>query len=169
MATSLLYCPLCGAANPVENSLCFACKQVLPGSGDNMQQPFLLQGRYQVLTQAGMGGFGAVYKAVDTHTQGRLVALKQINLRGLLPQEIIDATDGFNREVEILSRLSHPHLPRIHTQFTDPEHWYIVMDFIDGETLESYLRAPAMPGVEAIRALGLDEVLEIGLPGSKQV
>src|SRR5437763_1808889 len=79
------------------------------------------------------------------------------------PQENIEATDGFNREVQILSTLAHAHLPRIHAHFTDPEHWYIVMDFIEGATLEYYLRDTTSSNNSAIRALTLDEVLDIGL------
>src|SRR2546425_1902469 len=69
-----------------------------------------------------------------------IIAIKQVNLRGLSPQEIIEATDGFHREVLLLSTLAHVNLPRIYDSFTDPEHWYLVMDFIEGETLEQYLR-----------------------------
>ena len=68
-----------------------------------------------------------------------MVAIKEIRLQGLKPNEVIDATDTFNREASILSELRHPNLPRIYDSFTAPEHWYLVMDFIDGETLETYL------------------------------
>jgi WD40 repeat protein len=94
---------------------------------------------------------------VDTQDGGRIVAVKQINLRGLSAQEIIEATDGFNREVSLLSSLRHQSLPEIRDTFTDPEHWYVVMDFIAGATLEEYFQSRA----EA--RLPLREVLEIGL------
>ena len=163
MTSSLLYCPSCGAANAPDHAACFACKQPLALHIATDEQINLLHNRYQLLTQVGMGGFGAVYKALDPGNQNRPVAVKQINLRGLTPQEAIEATDGFNREVQMLSQLSHAHLPRIHAHFTDPEHWYVVMDFIDGETLEHYLRDITSAKENAIRALSLDEVLDIGL------
>ncbi len=131
---------------------------------DRASSNTLLQERYQILAQLGTGGFGAVYKAADTRAHNQIVAIKQINLRGLTPQETIEATDGFNREVQLLSALTHARLPHIHDHFTDPDHWYLVMDFIDGETLEHYLRDVASPSSQAtIRALPLDEVLDIGL------
>ncbi len=159
MGVSFLYCPTCGAANGPAEQICFACQETLavPPTEDG-----LLQGRYRLLAQVGSGGFGAVYKALDMHHEQKPVAIKQIHLRGLSPQEMIDATDGFNREVQILSHLSHPHLPQIHEHFTDPDHWYLVMDFIDGVTLEEYLQNPATPQ-GLIRSLLLDEVLDIGL------
>lgn len=163
MMPALLYCPACGAANAPDHDLCFACQQPLALHVSANMQTSLLHNRYQMLTQVGTGGFGAVYKALDTRDRNRLVAIKQINLRGLTPQEVIEATDGFNREVRMLSTLSHAHLPRIYTHFTDPEHWYVVMDFIVGENLEHYLRDITSAQENAIRALALDEIIDIGL------
>jgi serine/threonine protein kinase len=40
----------------------------------------------------------------------------------------------------MLSRLSHRNLPRIYDHFTDPTHWYVVMQYIEGETLEDSLK-----------------------------
>lgn len=120
----------------------------------------LLHERYRLLTQVGTGGFGAVYRAEDTLQDGEIVAVKQINLQGLSAQQKIEATDGFYREVRLLSGLKHPNLPAIHDSFTDPEHWYIVMDFIEGETLETYLKqrfSGQQPG------LPLNEMIALGL------
>lgn len=119
----------------------------------------LVKERYRILEQVGTGGYGAVYQAFDVWKR-RVVALKQINLAGLRSHEVIEATDTFNREVQILSDLSHPHLPTIYEHFTDPEHWYLVMDFIEGRTLETILDAAEKT---ENRAFSLDEALSIGL------
>ena len=156
MIPSSLYCQVCGAANATDRSVCFACNRPLHiAESDNT---VLLQGRYRILTQVGKGGFGAVYRAEDTQKHGGIVAVKQINLRGLTSQETIEATDAFNREVSLLSKLSHPNLPHIYDDFTDPEHWYLVMDFIEGETLETYLEAKC-----ANYTASLDEILTLGI------
>ena len=162
MTATPFYCPTCGAANSVSESVCFACKRQLDQVDDERADELLLQGRYEVLSQVGTGGFGAVYRARDIEKGDEVVAVKQINLRGLSSQETIEATDGFNREVQLLSALSHEHLPRIHDHFTDAEHWYLVMDFIAGETLERYLMDEAVSR-QAIRMLSFDEILSIGL------
>jgi serine/threonine protein kinase len=100
----------------------------------------ILEGRYRILARIGEGGYGIVYKARDRHKLfGNLVAIKVITLAALSPQEQIEATDTFNREITLLSGLKHRNLPHICDRFTDAEHWYIVMDYIDGLTLENLL------------------------------
>ena len=139
MSTSTWYCTTCGAANESLNTHCFACAQPYVDNATEIASLDMLLGRYRLLTQVGVGGFGVVYKAIDTHRSDQIVAIKQINLRGLSPQKMIEATDAFNREVQHLTPLQHPNLPRIFDHFTDPDHWYLVMEFIEGETLERYL------------------------------
>jgi len=118
---------------------------------------FLLAGRYRILQQIGQGGFATVYKAQDRGHNNRLVALKQIHLEALSLQEMIDASDGYNREVTHLSSLRHRSLPRIYTHFTDDQHWYIVMEHLAGKTLEEHLRSTRQG------FLPVKRTLEIGL------
>lgn len=203
-----LFCDECGAANGMQAIVCFACNQPLNPSflAPTIQAPItpvasmalapiststaepLLPGtvlarRYRIEEEIGQGGFGIVYKARDINWNRR-VAIKQINLHALNAKEIIEATDSYNREVKLLSTLVHPNLPRIYDHFTDPEHWYLVMDFIEGETLEEYLEAagtrqkkyffgllparkslptPAAQGTQQASRLPVREVLDIGI------
>jgi len=151
--SSQLYCNNCGAANQDQAEHCFVCEVPLHAPSKEL----LLKERYRVLVPVGQGGFGAVYKVEDTRDRNRLLAIKEINLSALTAQEAIEATAAFNREVHLLSDLTFPNLPRIYDHFTDREHWYLVTDFIEGETLEQYL--------ERTRSgrLPLKEVLEIGI------
>ena len=162
MLSSERYCINCGAANALEAELCFACGLSLkitaplsletPGNGHR-----LLLERYRILAQVGKGGFSAVYKAADTRSNDQHIAIKAITLSGLKPQEIIEATEAFNREMQLLSALKHPNLPRIYNHFADKECWYLVMDFIEGPTLEKHLET--MPD----KRLPPGEVFELGL------
>ncbi len=161
--TTSRFCPQCGADNAPANVLCHACQQPLAISTGMHETSALLNERYMVLAEVGAGGFGAVYQARDTWEKNRLVAVKQINLKGLSSQEIIEATDAFNREAQILTTLNHPLLPRIFDRFSDPEHWYLVMNFIDGSTLDEYLQQHVANALPARVGLPLGETLAIGL------
>ena len=163
------FCDVCGAEIPLAATLCPVCgqaSQIPPRSyvAQNLPSPIqppmqrysVLMHRYRILEKIGEGGFGLVYKASDKKN-GRIVAIKQINVAALSMQEIIDATDSYNREITILPRLMHKSLPQLYEYFTDEDHWYIVMEYINGETLEEKLTK--LPGGR----LPVQQVLDIGI------
>jgi len=117
----------------------------------------LLKERYRILEQVGKGGFGAVYQAADTLFGYRLVAVKEMGQSRLSPQELASAIEAFKREAHLLAGLQHPNIPTINDYFGEAGHWYFVMDFIDGETLEEYLRK-SRGGY-----LPVEKVLDIGV------
>ncbi len=160
-------CSICGTANPAQAAFCFACGKPLQQTIQTTQTPAptgtgvlaaatLIQQRYRILAQVGKGGFGAVYKAADTKLGDRVVALKEMSQSGLSTQEAAEATENFKREALLLAGLMHPNLPRIYDHFFDQGHWYLVMDFIEGETLEDMLD-------KAGGKLPLDKALAIGI------
>ena len=177
MVTSTLYCDSCGTANRREARFCFSCGQSLQAvlqfaqassSGEvtgsptgNLLRDHLLKRRYRVLSQLGKGGMGAVYKAEDVQFGNRLVAVKEMSQSWLPPQEIAVATEAFKREALLLAGLRHPHIPRTYDHFFDGGRWYLVMDFIDGQTLEEYLNSGNFRARK--RRLPVDEVLDIGI------
>jgi eukaryotic-like serine/threonine-protein kinase len=136
MHTDSMYCASCGAAHEDGTPLCHACRHPVNALSNHT---ILLGSRYRLLTQIGAGGFGAVYLATDSQNPDARIAIKQINLHGLSARQVIEATATFERERAILARLNHPQLPRMYATFEDTEHWYLVMDFFAGETLEQYL------------------------------
>ncbi len=115
---------------------------------------FLLQGRYEVIKRLGEGGFGQVYRAYDLARHRQFVAIKQITIGQLHAQEAIEATESYHRELAHLSQLQHANLPRMYDHFSDQTHWYLVMEYIDGETLEESL--------DGGQPLPVSEVLTIG-------
>jgi len=130
MDTTAFYCSSCGAANQTGTANCFACGHPLPTSTPNeinLSQQLLHQ-RYHIINIIGTGGYAAVYRARDTQSGNRLVAIKEINLQGLTPKAAIEATDTFNRELSLLSTLTHPNLPRVLDHFTDSAHWYLALN-----------------------------------------
>jgi WD40 repeat protein/tRNA A-37 threonylcarbamoyl transferase component Bud32 len=115
----------------------------------------ILKQRYYLIQQLGKGGMGIVYKARDAQLGNRLVAIKEMSQRNLSSQQLIHATTAFRREALLLANLSHQNLPRIYDHFDEDGKSYLVMDFIEGETLAELLSQ--MPG----RGLLLEEVLLI--------
>ena len=146
-------CLKCGATCEAAVQVCPACgaslKTTLPLNENvgtlatlrlahHLQANSLFKARYRIIRLVGVGGFGAVYEAQDM-LEHRQVAIKEIGLIGLTSQEMIEVTGSFNREAQLLSSLQHPSIPGIYAQLTDTEHWYLVMDFIAGQTLEEKL------------------------------
>ena len=174
MVSSTVYCDNCGAANRPQARFCIACGQTMPvvasappivhrepapssPSSTGLLAPHsLLKGRYRILSRLGQGGMGAVYKAEDTEIGDRPVAVKEMSQRNLDPREIAEATDAFKREAHLLGRLFHRHLPRIYDHFAEGGRWYLVMDFIEGDTLEEHLTS-------AGGTLSVEEALDIGM------
>ena len=166
MSFSPLFCDICGVANRPQATFCFSCGQFLHtstatksalGSATGLlNYNTLINQRYRILSQVGKGGFGAVYKAADTQLSNRLVAIKEMSQSSLSPQELLEATETFKREANMLANLTHPHLPRIYEQFSEMGRWYLIMDFIAGETIESYLSHSG-------GKLPLEKVLDLGI------
>ncbi len=143
MQPAPLSCPSCGTAYHPGARFCSHCAQALPTQPASatglLPLNRLLKGRYRLVSQVGKGGFGAVYKAEDTELGDRQVAIKEMSQRGLAPDQLATLTEAFKSEALLLAKLVHPNLPRIYEQFAEGGRWYLVMDFIEGQTLEQYL------------------------------
>ncbi|MGH2496737.1 MAG: tetratricopeptide repeat protein [Ktedonobacteraceae bacterium] len=135
------FCDACGAANPPTARYCQHCASLMPfrHTTGMLVGPTLLANRYQLLSCIGQGGMGAVYKAADTRFNNRAVAIKEMSTSGLPAARLQEAEEAFEREAHLLADLLHPNLPRIYEHFAENDRSYLVMDFIDGQTLEEFL------------------------------
>ena len=99
--------------------------------------PGVLRGRYRVVRPLGRGGMGAVYLATDALFGDRPCAVKELlGDPAATPAEAAEAEERFAREARLLASLAHPNLPKVHDYFSEQGKSYLVMEFIDGETLE---------------------------------
>lgn len=115
----------------------------------------LLGNRYHILRRIGGGGMGVVYLAQDQRLPGRQCAVKEMSLIQLAPQDRNWAIQAFRQEAQMLANLHHPGLAAVSDFFAESGNWYLVMDYVEGETLKARLeRAPG-------GRLALDEALRI--------
>jgi serine/threonine-protein kinase len=96
-------------------------------------------GHFELLELVGRGAMGTVYRAVDPII-GRLVAIKVIRLVGYNDgEEAAFLKERLFKEARVAGSLSHPGIVTVHQLGTQDDQAYIVMEYIDGSTLESRL------------------------------
>src|ERR1022692_295331 len=98
-------------------------------------------GPYEIIGPLGAGGMGDVYKARDTRLD-RTVAIKICGVR---------FTDRFEREARAISSLNHPHIFALYDIGRENSLEFLVMEHLEGESLEARLRNGPLPVAEALR------------------
>jgi serine/threonine protein kinase/roadblock/LC7 domain-containing protein len=107
-------------------------------------------GPYEIQSPLGAGGMGEVYRACDTRLD-RMVAIK------ILPTHLSsnpEAKQRFDREARAISSLNHPNICTLHDVGDQDGIDYLVMEFLEGETLADRLRKGPLP---------LEQVLKYGI------
>ena len=122
----------------------------------------LLHKRYHIQRVIGQGGMGAVYQAKDVKRQ-TICAIKEMSLSMVPGSERQQAIQNFKIEAKMLWGLNHPNLPAFTGFFSEGQRYYMVMEYVDGYTLEELLERNNGPFSER-RVLGwarqLCDVLE---------
>lgn len=108
-----------------------------------------LLGSYRIEEHIASGGMGEVYKARHTQLE-RWVAIKVIR-EGIADDPA--TLERFHREAKSASRLEHPNICRVYNFGQDGQRSYLVLEFLEGETLAATM---------ANRKLSLAEVLKVG-------
>lgn len=98
--------------------------------------------RYELARYAGAGGMGAVYRAFDLHEQ-TFVAIKF--LKPDIAERSPEYIELFQKEARIVQDLKHPHIVTILDSGTDEEIPFMVMEWIDGKSLEDVISAGELP------------------------
>src|SRR5215813_5530757 len=110
-------------------------------------------GKYEVIRELGKGATSSVYEALDPFVN-RHVAIKVVFAEALGDKEHGRRYHKlFVTEASLAGKLSHPHIVSIFDAVADDEASYIVMEYVDGSTLEQYCRAEHL--------LPINKVIEI--------
>jgi predicted Ser/Thr protein kinase/predicted nucleic acid-binding protein len=146
-------CPACGrkaaVADEARDVVCDCGRRFDPAARPTVSDPFLgreLKG-YRVEELIGSGGMGTVYRATQL-SLGRPVALK------VLPPNVSDDPQfvhRFHREAEILAALAHPNVVQVIDRGEAEGRYFIVMEYVDGESLRALLRRGPVPPRDACR------------------
>src|SRR5713101_6684281 len=104
-------------------------------------------GPYEVQSSLGAGGMGEVYRACDTRLD-RTVAIK------ILPSHLSSNTEAkqrFDREARAISSLNHPNICTLHDVGHHDGTDYLVMEFLEGETLADRVRKGPLPREQVLK------------------
>lgn len=157
-------CPACEKKIPDDSKFCNECGYSFSsgGSTGQLDADTILENRYVIVKTLGHGGMGAVYLALDRRLGNCTVAIKEMSTR-TLTGDLKTAIAAFKKEASILESMQHPALPGILNFFTNgEERWYLVMDYIEGQTLaEVARRRGPIPEAEVLHwARQLCEILD---------
>ncbi len=103
-------------------------------------------GPYEIVSALGAGGMGEVYRAHDPRLD-RTVAIK------VLPSHLSsdpDLKQRFEREARMISKFSHPHICTLYDIGSQEGTDYLVMEYVEGETLEQRLAKSPLPPAQAL-------------------
>ena len=120
----------------------------------------LLANRYRIVRQLGQGGMGSVWLAEDTQLDGKQFAIK------MLPSILVSNRRAYAQlksEALVAMKLVHPNIVQIRAFEENEGNPFLVMDYIDGQTLDDYLAdvatasSPSRNGGDAVATSGLSE------------
>jgi Tol biopolymer transport system component/predicted Ser/Thr protein kinase len=114
-------------------------------------------GPYEILSAIGAGGMGEVYKARDTRLD-RIVAIK------VLPTHLADRSElreRFEREAKTVASLNHPHICTLYDTGHQDDIDFLVMEYLEGETLAQRLQKGPLPQVQVLQfAIEISDALD---------
>lgn len=119
----------------------------------------LLDGKYKILNEIGHGGMSTVYLAINEKAN-KTWAVKEVRKNGQENFQVVK--QSLIMEIEMLKKLSHPNLPSIVDIIDTEDDFFIVMDFIEGNSLEDYIQEKKRLSQEEVvsYALQLGSVLK---------
>ena len=111
----------------------------------------LIDGKYKILNQIGKGGMSVVYLAINEKAN-KTWAVKEVRKDGVQNYEVV--RQGLIVETDLLKKLKHPNLPSIIDVIDEDDIFLIVMDYIEGNSLETLLKEEGAQPQEKVISWG---------------
>ncbi len=144
MEKDIIICPYCGAENKGDSNFCIKCgyplnADITPTMEVSREIFFVgkvIDDRYEVLKLVGKGGMGMVYLAKDKRLK------KNVAIKTLPPSLLEDKTfkERLVREAVTLGQIEHPNICNVYDIVVKNDYAYIVMQYIEGESLADLLK-----------------------------
>ncbi len=168
-------CPSCKAENRPGVRYCSNCGKLLaasssmnatdrtlaspPATSRSLTPGASLQGgRYTIKRVLGQGGMGAALLATDYRLDSKLVVIKELLADPATPQ---DDVRNFRREVSTLAHIDHPLIPNVTDHFQEGTRYFMVQEYVEGETLEEHMEQLHQAMRERDVLIYASEVLDI--------
>src|SRR5579859_3469610 len=149
-------CPKCSKIDVIGKNFCGSCGYKFPPSCNpsvpiqlqsgpilkhvqKLQPNDILHGKYQIQKSMGSGGMGIVYLAHD------LVLKRYVVIKALLSEDDLDHIAQSIKEREFLAALKHENIVAIYDFISEGQTGYIVMEYVNGETLDAIMRRQGAP------------------------
>ena len=131
----------------------------------------LIKQRYLLETKIGSGGMSDIYRATDTFLQKAGVADCTVAIKVLQPQYVNqpEALQLLLQEAHKTQQLSHPNIVRVFDVDSDQQHHFIVMEFLDGESLEQVIKRYKPKGLPLKSACNLLQQIADALNYAHQI
>ncbi|HLG66195.1 MAG TPA: ABC transporter substrate-binding protein [Ktedonosporobacter sp.] len=164
-------CPYCKAENRDGVRYCGSCGKMIgvsaaatPG-GDSSRSlapgSRLQGGRYVVKQVLGQGGMGTALLATDLRLDSKPVVIKELLSDNVEPSRLQEDVRNFKREVATLAHIDHPLIPAVTDHFQEGTRYFMVQEYVEGETLEERLNRTQQPMQERDALICASEVLDI--------
>ncbi|WP_457755441.1 protein kinase domain-containing protein [Streptomyces scabiei] len=133
----------------------------MPETGWGGVPGLVVAGRYRLVAGIGQGGMGRVWRATDEMLD-RQVAVKEMRIDGLDPEDSRTRRERTLREARATARIDHPHVVRVYDVVDAGDRLWIVMELVDGRSLEQVVAEDGPLGVRDTARIGLELVDALG-------
>ena len=128
-------------------------------SNSSQEQDSILPERYTICRKLGVGGMGSVYLVKDQELNNQEVAVKILHAHFVEDENVFAR---FRNEVIVARTLAHPNIVRLYDLGkTEDGHYYITMEYVDGDTLDKKIVSPSQVTMAEAQALEFSEALWI--------